>query len=123
MQGYRDLAVWPRGMDLAAETYALTKVFPRDELFGLTSQARRAAASIPANIAEGWGRQTRPAYANHLRIAQGSLKELETHLLLAARIGLTSEAETAPLLQIGDEIGRMLNRLIRTIEAPLSPKS
>jgi hypothetical protein len=77
MQGYRDLAVWQRGMDLAAETYALTKVFPRDELFGLTSQARRAAASIPANIAEGWGRQTRPAYANHLRIAQGSLKELE----------------------------------------------
>ncbi|MFY7853311.1 MAG: four helix bundle protein, partial [Brevundimonas sp.] len=80
VRSYRDLEVWKRAMDLAVATYELTREFPREEQFGLTSQARRAATSIAANIAEGYGRATRPAYVSFLRIAQGSLKELETHL-------------------------------------------
>lgn len=81
--GYRDLVVWQRAIQIAEQTYLLSRSFPREEQFGLTAQARRAAASIAANIAEGYGRGTRPAYASFVRIAQGSLKELETHLILA----------------------------------------
>jgi four helix bundle protein len=118
MQGYRDLIVWQKAMGLAEATYRLTQRFPNEEKFGLTSQARRAAVSIPANIAEGYGRGTRPAYINFVRIAQGSLKELETHLILAERIGLCAAAETRDLLAEADEIGRMLRGLI----SKLSPK-
>ncbi len=73
VQTYRDLLVWQRAMDLAAATYELTRDYPKDELFGLTSQTRRASTSIAANIAEGYGRASRPTYAHFLRIAQGSL--------------------------------------------------
>ena len=73
ISGYRDLVVWQRAMELAEATYLLTKRFPPDEQYGLTSQARRAAASVAANIAEGYGRQTRASYVSFLRIAQGSL--------------------------------------------------
>ena len=74
VRSYRDLLVWQRAMDLAAATYALSRSYPRDELFGLTSQTRRAATSIAANIAEGDGRSTKQAYLNFLRVAQGSRK-------------------------------------------------
>ncbi len=83
IHSYRDLKVWQQAMQLAKGCYELTRRFPRDELFGLTSQIRRAAASVPANIAEGNGRQNRGEYIHSLRIAQGSLKELETHLILS----------------------------------------
>ena len=86
--GFRDLIVWQRAMDVTESVYRLTSDYPRDEQFGLTSQTRRAATSIAANIAEGHGRGTRAAYANFLRIARGSLRELETHLLLASRLGI-----------------------------------
>lgn len=89
IRSYRDLLVWQRGMDLAAEVYRLSRAWPKEETYGLTSQARRAAAAIPANIAEGYGRQSTASYAQFLKIARGSLKELETHLLLAERVGLT----------------------------------
>lgn len=112
------MAVWRRAMDLAAATYGVTKGFPREERFGLTSQARRAASSVAANIAEGYGRGTRPAYISFLRIAQGSLKELETHLLLAERVGLCLPGSTDPLLADADELGRMLRSLL----TKLSPK-
>ncbi len=118
MRGYQDLIVWQRSMDLAEATYRLTQLFPREEQFGLISQARRAASSIPANIAEGYGRGTRPAYASFVRIAQGSLKELETHLILAERIGACARGTTDPLLLEADEIGRMLRSLL----SKLSPK-
>ena len=118
MQGYRDLLVWQKAMGLAEGTYRLTRRFPGEEKFGLTSQARRAAVSVPANIAEGYGRGTRPAYVSFVRIAQGSLKELETHLILAERVGLCVAADTHDLLADADEIGRMLRGLI----AKLSPK-
>ena len=112
VRSYRDLEVWKRAMDLAVATYELTREFPREEQFGLTSQARRAATSIAANIAEGYGRATRPAYVSFLRIAQGSLKELETHLLIAQRVGHCTSASTDTLLSRTDELGRMLRALI-----------
>ena len=118
MQGYRDLVIWQRAMGLAEATYRITRSFPRDERFGLTSQARRAAVSVAANIAEGYGRGTRPAYISFVRIAQRSLKELETHLMLAERIGLCAKGSTADLLAEADEIGRM----VRTLLTRLSPK-
>lgn len=116
VRSYRDLLVWQRAMDLAVGAYALSRNYPRDELFGLTSQTRRAASSIAANIAEGYGRSTKPAYLNFLRIAQGSLKELETHLILAERIGVTPSASTDALLGAADELGRMLNSLIAKLQ-------
>jgi four helix bundle protein len=116
IDSYRDLRVWQESMDLAASCYRATATFPREELFGLTSQIRRAASSIPANIAEGYGRDSTGAYAQFLRIAQGSLKELETHLLLAERLAFADPATNAPLLSSCDALGRMLRSLIRSIE-------
>lgn len=116
--GYRDLLVWNRAMVIAEATYRLTTVFPREEQFGLTSQARRAAVSVAANIAEGYGRGTRPAYTSFVRIAQGSLKELETHLILAERVGACPPESTHSILAEADELGRMLRALL----TKLSPK-
>ena len=116
VQSYRDLIVWQRAMDVATATYELTRAYPRDELFGLTSQSRRAASSVPANIAEGYGRASKQAYINFLRIAQGSLKELETHLLLAERVGVTSPGSIQPVLEHTEEIGRMLKALIGKLQ-------
>jgi four helix bundle protein len=102
-------------MDLAESCYRLTKSFPRDELFGMTSQIRRAAASIPANIAEGYGRASRREYVQFLRIAIGSCNELETHLLLAVRVGLCEAEAVRPLLDGTDAIGRMLRSLMEKL--------
>lgn len=110
--GYRDLVVWQRAIQIAEQTYLLSRSFPREEQFGLTSQTRRAAASIAANIAEGYGRGTRPAYASFVRIAQGSLKELETHLILAERVGVTRKGSIDAILSEADELGRMLRSLL-----------
>ena len=117
IRSHRDLLVWQRAMDIAVATYELTKRYPRDELFGLTSQSRRAAASVAANIAEGYGRATKQAYVNFLRIARGSLKELETHLILAERVGLASAQPTRELLDQADELGRMLHGLISKVQS------
>jgi four helix bundle protein len=100
-------------MDLAASCYRLTQQFPKEELYGITSQIRRAAGSVPANIAEGNGRESRKEYIQFLRIAQGSLKELETHLLLAARVGLTSTNAVEPPLAQSESQGKQLRALIR----------
>ena len=116
VRSHRDLLVWQRAMDVAVSTYELTRQYPRDELFGLTSQSRRAAASVAANIAEGYGRATRQAYLNFLRIARGSLKELETHLVLAQRVGLAAPEWTDVLLGQTDELGRMLHGLISKVQ-------
>lgn len=116
VQSYRDLLVWQRAMDLAVATYELSRRYPREELFGLIPQSRRAAASIPANIAEGHGRTSRSTYAHFLRIAQGSLKELETHLMLAERVGAAPPRSTEPLLAGADELGRMLRTLIARVQ-------
>ena len=117
VRSYRDLQVWQRAMDLAVGTYEITKSYPREELFGLTSQSRRAAASIAANIAEGYGRATKASYLSFLRIARGSLKELETHLILAERVGLTASETVRPLLEKTDELGRRLHGLIARVQS------
>jgi four helix bundle protein len=103
-------------MTLAESSYRLTGRFPRDEAYGMTSQIRRASASVPANVAEGHGRESSGSFVQFLRNAQGSLKELETHLLLSVRVGLTSETAVEPLLKQADELGRMLRSLIRSIQ-------
>ena len=113
---YRDLRVGQEGMGLAEACYLLTKRFPRDELFGMTSQIRRAASSVPANIAEGYGRNSEGDYIQFLRISQGSLKELETHLTLSTRVGLVAESETKQVLEQCDRLGKMLHRLIRSLQ-------
>ena len=116
IKSYQDLRVWREAMDLVAAIYVLTKLMPKEELYGLTSQIRRGGVSIPANIAEGYGRESRGAYAQHLRIAQGSLKELETHLLIVARIDLLPASVIAPLSLHCEMIGKMLRGLIRAVE-------
>ena len=103
-------------MTLAEFCYRLTSQFPRDELFGLTSQIRRAAASVPANIAEGHGRENTGNFVQHLRISQGSLKELETHLLLAERVGILPTLDLQPVLAQCESLGKMLRALIRSLQ-------
>jgi four helix bundle protein len=115
IQSYRDLRVWREAMALAEEAYRFTKRFPRDELFGLTSQIRRAAASVPANIAEGYGRENTGNYIQFLRIAQGSCKEVETHALLAVRVIDDIDSPQA-LLDQCDAVGKMLHGLIRSLQ-------
>lgn len=112
INSYKDLIVWQQAMDLAVATYSLTKAWPKEELYGLTSQIRRSATSIPANIAEGYGRDNTGSYQQFLRIAQGSLKELETHLQIAERIGLATRNEVHRMLSATEAIGKMLRQLI-----------
>ena len=113
-QGHRKLRVWQLGMELAAIVHGHTKSFPKDELYGLTSQLRRAAVSIPSNIAEGYGRGGLD-YARFIDIAYGSLLELETQIELAERFGYLAATDTAPLLAQTAELGRMLNGLRRVV--------
>jgi four helix bundle protein len=112
---YKDLLVWQQSMDLAVEVYSVTKSWPRDEIYGLTSQARRAAASVPANIAEGYGRELRGSYLQFLRIAQGSLKELETHLTILERVGVSSSAAIGPLIASSESVGKLPRLLLRKL--------
>jgi four helix bundle protein len=103
-------------MSVAESTYRLTTRFPKDELYGMTSQIRRSAVSIAANIAEGHGRENSGSFVQFLRVAQGSLKELETHLVLAGRVNLASTGDVEPILTQCDELGKMLRSLIRSIQ-------
>ncbi len=115
INSYRDLVVWQQAMDLAAAAYTITKAWPKEELYGLTSQLRRAASSVPANIAEGFGRENRGSYQQFLRIAQGSLKEFETHLLLAERVGIATDKDIDPLMTMSESVGKLLRLLIRRL--------
>jgi four helix bundle protein len=116
IQSYRDLVVWQDAMNLAEACYRLTFLLPQEELYGLSSQIRRSSGSIAANIAEGYGRDSLGSYVHHLKIAQGSLKELETHLLLGARLSLLKQDSVSALLESSDGIGKMLRGLIRSLE-------
>jgi four helix bundle protein len=118
LQSYRDLRVWQQAMNLAVLAYGISKSLPKEEMFGLTSQIRRSSASIPANIAEGYGRENKGNYIQFLRIAQGSLKELETHLLLSERVELLTIAQIQPALDQAASVGKMLRALIRSLETP-----
>jgi four helix bundle protein len=114
VDNYRDLQIWQKSMDVCVETYRLSNFLPKDELYGLVSQMRRAAVSVPSNIAEGFVRQG-ASFGQHLKIAQGSLKELETQLLICMRVELLSEGQISPLLEQCNEVGRMIRSFARTI--------
>src|SRR5687768_6502165 len=114
-ESYRDLDVWQKAMTLATHAYELTRAFPKHELYGLTGQIRRAAVSVPANIAEGRGRFYRAEFAHHASIARGSLMELETHVEIAMRLEYAQRGDVEPLLQLVDQVNRMLTRLIRAL--------
>jgi len=115
IQSHRDLVVWQQAIDLAVAVYTLTKGWPKDELYGLTAQARRSASSVAANIAEGYGRENRASYQQFLRIAQGSLKELETHLTIARRVGMAGDEAIASTLEQSESVGKLLRLLIRKL--------
>ena len=117
--GHRGLVVWQRAMSLAAEVYAVTNSFPRHELFGLTSQLRRAAVSIPSNIAEGAARSTTRDLLSFLHIARGSQAEIETQVLLASTLGYLSEEDRIRLLKCIDETGRLLTATIHGLRRRL----
>jgi four helix bundle protein len=110
VRSYRDLLVWQKSVELAIGCYRAIKNFPVSELYGLTSQIQRSAVSVAANIAEGNGRKHLAEYLHHLSIARGSLMELETHLIIAARLSYLRSPKT--LLEDTAEVGRMLNGLI-----------
>jgi four helix bundle protein len=118
IKSYRDLDVWRSGMDFAAECYRLGKLMPNAEEFRITSQLLRAAASVPANVAEGWMRSTRKDYARLVSVARGSLAEAETFLLLSVRAELLPESETASAMAIADRLGRQLNMLWNQLAKP-----
>jgi four helix bundle protein len=117
IQSYRDLGVWRKAIALAVSCYQLTSNFPREERYGMTAQIRRASTSVAANIAEGHGREHTRAFIQFLRISQGSLKELETYLVIAEQVGLLPSQRIQPLFVACDEIGRMLRALIRSLQA------
>jgi four helix bundle protein len=114
IKSYKDLLVWQKGMTLVENVYSLSKNFPDEEKFGLTSQVRRCAVSIPSNIAEGWGRGTKPAYRNFLNIARGSLLELETQILIGQRLGYINS--TSGISSLIEEESKMLNSLINKLK-------
>jgi|SRR5689334_4188088 len=119
-QSYRDLLAWQKAMDLVTNIYRATRAFPREELYGLTNQLRRAAVSIPSNIAEGQARRSRREFHRFLTTARGSLAEIETQLQIASALGyLTNECVRALLAETG-EIGRMLNGLLTSMQSCLS---
>jgi four helix bundle protein len=122
IKSYRDLQVWQKAMDLVVESYKVTRLLPRVETYGLASQIQRSAVSIPANIAEGHGREHLGDYIHHLSVANGSLMELETHLLIASRLSFVEANDLQPVLTITRELGRMLAGLISKLKArALSP--
>ncbi len=116
VRSYRDLEVWKKAMDLVVERYRLTGHFPKSEAYGLTSQIQRAAVSVPANIAEGHGRDHLGDYLRSLSMANGSLMELETHLLIADRLSYVRAGHLEPVLAATAELGRMLSGLSRSLK-------
>ncbi|MEM7626323.1 MAG: four helix bundle protein [Planctomycetota bacterium] len=111
IESYRDLEVWQTSIEEVEEIYRLVKVFPEDERFALTLQMRRAVISVPSNIAEGYGRNTRKEYLRHLAIANGSLKEVETQLIIAGRLGYVSRDDAAKAWSLLQSVGKMLTAL------------
>ena len=116
VKGYRDLLVWGRAMDLVVEAYRLTEAFPREERYGLVQQVRRAAVSVPSNIAEGHGRDHLGDYLRQLSVANGSLMELETQVLIAGRMGYLRKEDEGRILRQTGEVGKMLSGLTRALK-------
>jgi four helix bundle protein len=115
-EGYRDLVVWQKGIELSKITYSLTRAFPSGEKFGLVSQMRRAALSIPSNIAEGQARRTTGEFIQFISHAEGSVAELSTQYHLAVELGFLSNETSAPARALLDDLRRMLNGLRRKLD-------
>ncbi|BCS34468.2 hypothetical protein TBR22_A36950 [Luteitalea sp. TBR-22] len=113
---YQDLEVWQTSIELAVDITRLANQLPQSELYALGLQLRRAAISVPSNIAEGYGRSTRPEYVRFLRIARGSNAEVSSLLIIATRLGYLSEARAARTRETNDRIAAMLTRLLQTLE-------
>jgi four helix bundle protein len=111
MQGHRDLIVWQKAMMLVTDIYQATRNFPKDELYGLTGQLRRAAVSVPSNLAEGHGRSSRKDFHRFIGQARGSLTEVETQLEIARNLGFLAQPAATQLLSKASEVARMLNGL------------
>lgn len=120
IKSYKDLDVWKIAMSLAESCYLATRNFPHEEMYGMTAQIRRASTSIPANIAEGYGRDQTGSFIQFLRVSQGSARELETHVILAGRIGLLRSDAVSGLLDECEKISKMLRSMIRSLEARVS---
>ena len=114
-KNYTDLIVWQKAMGFVEEVYRVSGRFPREEVYGLTAQIRRAAVSVPSNIAEGQGRRSRRDFRRFLRVAHGSLREVETQVLLAERLHYLSLDDRISILRLSSEIGRLLNGLARSL--------
>ena len=114
IKSYKDLLIWQKGMELTQKTYELTKTFPSEEIYGLTSQIRRSSVSIPSNITEGYGRNSNKNFVHYLNISKGSLFELETQLLIAKNLGYIQTIIEDVFLLI-EEVGKMINSFIRKI--------
>jgi four helix bundle protein len=110
-KNYQDLIAWQRAMELVEAVYRESVALPVEERYGLTSQMRRAAVSIPSNIAEGQGRSTDGEFLNHLSVAHGSVRELETHILLAGRLQFLEQSAVSKTLNIAAEVGRLVTAL------------
>lgn len=115
VKNYQELIVWQKAMDLVEEVYIASKSFPREEIYGLTSQLRRAAISIPSNVAEGQGRRTTPDFLRHLSIAYGSLREVETQILIANRLRYLALEKCQDVMNLTAEVGRLLNGLMSSL--------
>jgi four helix bundle protein len=118
--GYRDLIAWQKGMDLVEGVYRLSAAFPREERFGLTEQVRRAAVSVPSNIAEGYAHASRAEYVHFLDIARGSANEVETQLLIAGRLGYVDDRRLVAAMDLVREEQRILQGLVDSVRR--SPK-
>ena len=115
MKNYRDLDVWHKAVDLVVLSYEVTRKFPKNEVYGLSNQIQRSAVSIPANIAEGQGRQHPKEFLRYLSIAYGSLAELETHIEIAKRLLYLNDQQVEEILSMSSKIGRMINGLKKSI--------
>ena len=114
-QNYKDLIVWQKSIELAKHIYGFTRMFPSEEKFGLTAQMRRAAISIPSNIAEGQARRTTPEFIQFVAHAEGSAAELDTQVILAVELNFCPKKGALPLYELNDEIRPMLNSLRRRL--------
>ena len=115
VKNYQELIVWQKAMDLVEDVYKASRNFPREEIYALTSQVRRAAVSIPSNIAEGQGRRTTSDFVRHLSIAYGSLREVETQILIAIRLRYLTQRNTEEVMKLAGEVGRLLNGLMNSL--------
>src|SRR5262249_2051625 len=116
LRNYTDLIAWQKAMDLVEAVYRATSDFPSRELYGLPSQLRRAAVSVPSNIAEGEGRRSKREFSHHLSIAHGSLREVETQVLIARRLQYIQDDDMRRLLDLAGEVGRLITGLSKSLQ-------